>query len=507
MRHTLSAIVVVGTVVSASLWTPAARAEFPTEKFTSYAEIEIKSPVINGRLWIDTGSMESIQQIDRDGDFEYSTDEMNSARYLLSMYLQRNFLVMWRQRIQPIKVGLVEVAERSKSTRRYFRVDFHVTDLPPNQPVSIASRLLSDLTPEAKTFTRIRRDGRDELFVLGTGSYFSTDRSTPTVPPDGAYRPEAQRGRIATVGDMSVEMLYALPEGALYLYLLEADQHTPLAVGDKSLSISIQPGKEGNYMPINLAARPLTCDKADRCSRFTAGIPQFKAQSIFNADFRIGTGADAKRVIFEFPAVTIPPAGAADKPIQRRGCPNLCCGVDFPANGPATCPRCKARLIDLDGEVVPGYGVIGAHGGTLIPYAPNASFEELVTPDNEFRLYLANGELAEVPIGKLTGSIFCSTDERFQQTVVEVVLHKGEGGEFLTAKIPDTTPIPVHVRWVYNFHNGAEPAQVDFFFEQPVPLDRPTTSQPTTSQPAAAGLSANPNRVTSKPSQASLSQP
>ena len=481
MRRVLSAIVVAGTIVSAASWTPAARAEFPTEKFTSYAEIEIKSPIINGRLWLDTGSMEAIQQVDRDGDFEYSADEMNGARYLLSLYLQRNFLVLWRQRIQPIKVGLVEVVDRPKSTRRYFRIDFRVTDLPPNQPVSIASRLLSDLTPEAKTFARIRREGRDELFVLGTGTYFSTDRSTPAVPPDGAYRPEAQRGRIATVGDMSVEMLYALPEGALYLYLLEADQHTPLAVGDKSLAVSIQPGKDGAYQPLTLNAKPLTCDKPDRSSRFTLAAPQFKTHPVFNADFKIGSGMDAKRVIFEFPAVTIPPAGAAEKPLQRRGCPNLCCGVDFPVEGPAACPRCTARLIDLDGEIVPGYGAIGAHGGALIPYGPGAGFEGLVTPENEFRLYLTNARLEDVPIGKLTGSVFCSTDERFQQTVVEVVVRKGEGGEFLTAKIPETTPIPVHVRWVYNFHNGTEPAQVDFFFEQPVPLDRPATSQPTTS--------------------------
>lgn len=467
------------------------RAGFPTERFTSYADIQIKSPAVQCTLWIDAAGIETLQQLDRDGDFEYSSDEMNAARYFITLYLQRNFLVMWDQAIRPHKIGAMDVARRAGSDRTYFRVEFRVTDLPPGQSVSIASRILSELTPEARTYAKIRFENREELYGLGPTRYFSTDRAERPLPPDSTFRPESQHGRIASVGDWSVEMLYALPERAFYLYTLTNDPHTPMGVGDGSIEVSIQPGKEGPYRPVRLAAKPLPGDKPGMTSRFTLVDPQFAAFTTFNADIRIGRGAAMKRVIFEFPAVTIPERSPGGAKTTRRGCANLCPGVDLNSPPSDKCPRCNGRLLPLNGDTAPGLHMVGAHGGMLLGYGgAGERFEGLITTDSEFRLYITNEMLETLPLKKLTGSMLFAADERFQDSAVEIQARKGPDGRYLFATLPPTASLPLHVRWLFDFNDGEGASQVDFLIEEAVQVPTPA-SQPSTSQPVAASQPAS----------------
>jgi len=475
--------VLITSIVSLAI-TQIASAGFPTERFTSYADIRIKSPIVQCTVWIDAAGLETIQQLDRDGDFEFSADEMNAARFFVNLYLQRNFLVMWDQRIQPFKMGAMDVATRPGSTRPYFRAEFRITDLPPGRPLSIASRLLSELTPEARTYAKIHFDGRDELCVLGPTRYFSTDRADRPLPADSAYRPEAQHGRIASVGDWSVEMLYALPEKAFYLYTLENERHAPMPVRDNAIEVSIQPGKEGPYRPVRLIAKPQPGDKPGMSSRFTLADPQYAVFSTFNADIRIGSGPAMKRVIFEFPVVTIHDRAKGGSDADRRGCINLCPGVDLKSPKTDKCPRCGGRLIQLTGDSVPGLNMVGAHGGMLIAYGGEGErFEGLITPQNEFRLYLTNDRLEAVPLRKLTGSTQFSADERFQDSVVEIQAKKSSDGSYLYATMPPTIAVPIHVRWLFNFNEGEGTSQVDFLINETV--DAPTPASQPSSQPSS----------------------
>ena len=469
--------------------TSPALAGFPTERFTSYADIHIKSPLVQGTLWIDAAGLEAIQQLDRDGDFEYSPEELNAARFYLGGYLQRNFLIMWDQEIRPIKMTTIEAARRPGSDRAYFRVEFRLTDLPPKQPVSIASRVLSELSSEARTYTKIEYDGGAEVCVLGPTRYFSTDRTARPIPADSTFRPDTQRGRIASVGDWSIEMLYALPEGAFHIYTLSNDQHTPMAIADTMLEASIQPGKEGPNRPIKLTARPQTGDKPGHSSRFSFIDPQFSGYSTFNADIRIGAGPAMKRVIFEFPTVVIPAPTSRPVESPRRGCVNLCPGIELKSPASDKCPRCGGKLLPLTGDTVPGFYMVGAHAGTLVAYSGQGErFEALITPNNEFRVYLTNEKFDTMPLKKLTGAAHFSAEERFND-FIEIQAQKSPDGRYMFVSMPPTVALPVYVRWVYNFNEGEGASHVDLMFDETVQVPQtttqPVTTQPTTSAPAA----------------------
>lgn len=479
--HRNAVLLIAG--VAALVSTGHALAGYPTERFTSFAEICIKSPLVEGTLWIDAAGLETIQQLDSDGDFEYSPDELNAARFFLSGYLQRNFLIMWDQVIRPIRLNNLEVARRPDSNRPYFRVEFRLTDLPPKQNVLLVSRLLSELSLEARTYAKIDRDGAQELCVLGLTRFYSSDRTVTVIPSDSTFRPDAQRGRIASLGDWSIEMLYAVPEGAFHIYTLADDQHTPRAIGETSLDVSIQPAKEGPYRPFKLAARPQTGDKSGQSSRFTLRDPQFSSYATFNADIRLGAGPAMKRVIFEFPRVQI--AAPTSQPVEspRRGCANLCPGIEFKSPSKQSCPRCGGKLLPLTGDTVPGMQMIGAHGGMLVAYGGQGErFEALVTPDNEFRVYLTNEQFDALPLKKLTGSAHLSQEEWFND-FIEIQARRSADDRYLSVSMPQTVTLPVYVRWVHDFHEGEGASHLDFMFEEAVAVPQ-TTSQPATSQPA-----------------------
>lgn len=462
-----------------------ARAGFPTERFTAYADIRIKSPLVLGTLWIDIAGLEAIQQLDRDGDFEYAPDELNAARFFLGGYLQRNFLIMWDREIRPLKLGTVEATRRPGSDRPFFRVEFRVTDLPPNQPVSIASRILADLSIEARTYAKIEHDGRTELSVLGPTRYFSTDRAPRPIPPDSTFRPDSQRGRIASLGDWSIEMLYAVPEGAFHIYTLSEDQYTPLAIADTVLEASIQPGKEGPNRPIRLTARPQPGDKPGHSSRFSFKDPQYAGYSTFNADIRMGAGPAMKRVIFEFPKVIIPAPTTRPVESPRRGCANLCPGIELNAPTTEKCPRCGGKVLPLSGDTVPGMYMIGAHAGMLVAHGSQGErFEALVTPSNEFRVYLTNERFETLPLRKLSGSAHISQEERFHD-FIEIQARKSTDGRYMLVNMPPTVTLPVYVRWLFNFNEGEGTSHVDLKFDEAVSVPQATT-QPATTQPDAA---------------------
>lgn len=472
-------------------------AGYPTERFTSFAEIRIKSPLVQGTLWIDAGGLEAIQQLDSDGDFEYSADELNAARFFLGGYLHRNFLIMWDHVIRPIKLNHLDVARRPGSNRPCFRIEFRLTDLPPRQQVSIVSRLLSELSPEARTYAKIESDAGWELCVLGPTRFFSSDRTTTPIPPDSTFRPDAQRGRIASVGDWSIEMLYALPEGTFHIYSLAEDQHTPVAIAENSLDVSIQPGKEGPYRPFRLTARPQPGDKPGHSSRFSLNDPQFSGYSTFNADIRIGAGPALKRVIFEFPKVVIPAPTSRPTESPRRGCANLCPGIELKTASIDKCPHCGGKLLPLTGDTVPGLFMIGAHGGALVAFGGQGErFEALVTPNNEFRVYLTNERFETLPLKKLTGSAHISQEERFHD-FIEIQSRRSADGRYLFVNLPETVTLPVYIRWLHDFHEGEGASHLDFMFEESVAVPQ-TASQPATTSQTTPPATATP-AATSQP--------
>lgn len=485
-------IVAITALASLTL-TNAALAGFPTERFTSYADICIKSPLVRGTLWIDAAGLETIQQFDRDGDFEYAPDELNSARFYLGVYLQRNFLIMWDQQIRPLKLATVDVARRPGSDRPFFRVEFRLTDLRPKQPIAIASRILAELSPEARTYAKIEFDGGTEVCSLGALRYFSNDRAVRPIPADSPFRPDSQRGRIASIGDWSIEMLYAVPEGAFHIYTLDNDQNTPFAIGETALDVSIQPGKEGPNRPMRLTARPQSGDKPGHSSRFSFADPQFSGYATFNADIRIGAGAAMKRVIFEFPRVIIPGPTSRPADITRRGCANLCPGIELQNPTTDKCPRCGGKLMPLTGDTVPGLYMIGAHGGTLVAYGGQGErFEALITPEKELRVYITNERFETLPVKKLTGSAFFSADERFQDSVIEIQARKSSDDRYLSVTLPPTVMLPVHVRWAYNFNEGEGGTHLDILLDEAVPVPQ-ASSQPATSQPSSATATSQPS--------------
>lgn len=453
---------ILGLLVAA----PASLGQTEVRRFTSFATLDIEAPRISGEIWLPAEVFEAIHQIDRDGDFEYSQNELNDGRGAVEAYLRDTLFVLWGGEIQPVRVSTIAPARRPRSETAYIKARFRVRDYPPGRPVSIVCRVLRDVSRTARCVATITQGRRREVFAFGPGRYYESQRPRTEIPRHSPFRPPHQRGRVASFHDIAVEMLYALPAGEFRVYFLESDRYTPHGLDAKTVTAQIRPKSGGEPRKVTFTPRPLPADKDGTCSRFVARIPEMKAHKAFSADIAVTSGPNKGRLIFDFPAVEIQTEAQRAAAGRRYACPDLCLGVQSKRKA-GTCPRCQAVLIPLNGENVPGYGVIGPHGGQLRPFRdPRPWAEALLASPREFRLYLANADLTTVPVGRLSGTVHLSTDARFQQTVVEMTFRPSGDGRYLTAEVPETVVLPVRARCVLDEHDDRGPAQIDFFLSE-----------------------------------------
>ncbi|MCZ6684118.1 MAG: hypothetical protein O7B26_13140 [Planctomycetota bacterium] len=456
--------------VLVSVATASAETAGEIERHTTFATLQIRPPQITGEVWLPTDTFPGISEIDRDGDFTYSQNELNSARFLVERFLRDSLFVLWGGRIQPIQASVIEVATRPSSRRSYFKVSIRVRDYAPGQDVAIVSRMFRHLAPGARCVADITRDGRRELFVLGPTRYYDTARAAPKIPRDSHYRPPEQRGRIASFRDITLEMLYAMPAGAFTLYYLESDRYTPHAIDAKSVTASIRPKDGGRTDKVTLTAKPLPTDEKGKCSRFVAAATGMKGHDLFNADINLTVGTESSRLIFDFPAVNVERAAREKAAPKRYACSRWCIGVQTTKQS-TKCPRCGSALLPVRGDGIPGYGVIGPHGGELRELRPQVWIEALLTSRDELRLYVTNPELARRSVGSLSGTVFLSTDAHFEETGVEVTLEAAEEGKFFRATVPESVKLPIRARCNLQTSGEGGPLQADFFLQGLNPID------------------------------------
>lgn len=458
-------------VVAALATTVSAQTTNEIERHTTFATIHIRPPQISGEVWLPTDTFPGISDIDRDGDFTYSQNELNSARFLIERFLADSLFVLWSGQFQPIQASVIEIAARPTSHRTYFKVSFRVRDYAPGQDIAIVSRMFRHLAPTARCVADITRDARRELFVFGPTSYYDTARTAPKIPRDSHHRPPEQRGRIAAFRNIALEMLYAMPEGVFTLYYLEGDRYTPHGIDAKSVTASIGPKVGGTAKKVTLTAKPLPTDEKGKCSRFVAAAADMKAHDLFNADINVTVGAESGRLIFDFPAVNVmQPAADKGAATRRYACSKWCIGVQTTKQS-SKCPRCGSALLPVRGDGIPGYGVVGPHGGELREMRPRMWIEAVLVSRDELRLYMTNPELEARPVGKMTGTILLSTDEHFEETSIEVPLEPAKDGKYFRAAVPDSVKLPIRARCSLQSPGDEGQLQAEFFLQGLNPVD------------------------------------
>jgi hypothetical protein len=456
-------------IVALVLICASARGHSDAVGYTSFATIEIRPPLITGTLWLELEPVAALFRLDRNGDGHYAEAELWAARRPLKSYLDERLPMMWQGRVHQYEVHRVELASRRGMGHDFVSIAFTVRDLPPGAPLAIVSRLLGEHSPKARCVALIRHAGRAEVFVLGPWDYYRSQRSALPKVEGSTYRPRSQRGRIAVTGDLRLEMLYAIPEGALYLYSLKEDRETPRGIEAKPITVHIRPAKkEDPPTRVVLAARPLPVDESGLCSRFVGPAPQFKdvGAEAFSVDLVLGSGADQRRVVFDFPVVAIMPKGQVAKASRRYACPKLCLGIES-KDPSAKCMRCGSGLVEAYGARVPGVGRIGRHGGVLQGLDPRPlRVEALLPSSSELRLYFTDPALKPQPVGELSGKVLLWRDQRVDEGQVELELTPAEDDSFLFAKIPAEFQIPLTAQCDLHFSEERRTESLTFHLHQ-----------------------------------------
>jgi len=453
---------------------------------TSFATIDIQPPQIRGNIWIDVDSFQAIRPIDTDGDTEFNASELNDARGILEGYLRASLDFLWDDALHFVNVADVNVRFREQTQRRYFVADFRVPDFSPGRPVTILSRVLRELPRGPRLMALINHDKGRDYVILGPLNYYISDPPRVVVPPDSPYRPKEERGRPATLGEIALEVLYALPEGAVCLYVLEPDLYHPHGLAVPSLKARVWPidpsgggESEKNARDVTLEARPLPSDKTGSCSRFVASIPEWKDKREFKIDVEVPLESKRPRAIFTFNAIEKASPDKRAQADQRFACPKLCLGMETRRKN-ARCVFCGSELIEVRGAPVPGAGQMGRHGGVLNPFSdPVLRWEGFMAGPKEWRLYLTNEDLAALPVGDVSGTVAYSRDENFESILFETKLTPAEGGAYLRGDVPDGLPLPCMVRCSLAMKKGAPTEPIHFTAYQvlavPPPERSPTT--------------------------------
>jgi hypothetical protein len=353
------------------------------------------------------------------------------------------------------------------------KIKFLVRDLPPGEPVGMASTLLRDFSPQARCMALITRGDRREVFVLGPQDYYLSERLPVQKVAGGVYRPRSQRGRLVIAGQLRLEMLYAIPAGAFYLYVLDEDRETPHGIEAKPIVASIaERGRDGDIVETRktyaLLPKPLGVEKQGRCARFVLGVPEWKGVQRFGVDLELGSGAERRRLVFDFPAVEILPDDGVAGAKPRYACPELCLGVES-ADRSAKCMRCGAALVEVQGATVPGLGRLGPHGGSLSKLPrPGTFLEGLLTSGYELRLYLMDEAMKPRSVEGMGGRVLVWLDLQVEDVPVELILSRMEDGSYLSAMIPGEAVLPLLTQCDIDLGDGGDPNRVTFHFYETV---------------------------------------
>lgn len=152
---------------------------------------------------------------------------------------------------------------------------------------------------------------------------------------------------------------------------------------------------------------------------------------------------------------------AASQPADYA-CSKLCLGVAL-TDAKATCPRCGAPAALRFGGPVPGVGVIGPHGGELLPFVPREyRVEGLLTVHRELRVYLTNERLERLPIGKLSGTVQFWSPLAPKMITEKDTLKLAADGSYLYAVVPDAVVLPMKARCLLDLHDGLGNRMAEF---------------------------------------------
>ncbi len=463
---------VVG-VLGVLLWVAPAWGHGETVEYTSFMVAEIRPPVIAGTLWLEFDAVSALRSVNRGGGGRLTKAEVLGSRRGLTEYLNRSLLMMWQGRVQPLEVEHLEVVRRPRIGREYLKIKFLVRDLPPGEPVGIASTLLRGFSPQARCVAMIKRGDKREVFVLGPQDYYLSEQLPVQKVVGGVYRPRSQRGRLAIAGQLRLEMLYAIPEGIFYLYVLEEDRETPHGLEAKPIVASIaERGRDGDIAATRktyaLLPKPLGVEKQGRCARFVLGVPEWKGVQRFGVDLEFGSGAERRRLVFDFPAVEILPGDRVAGAKPRYACPELCLGVESKDRS-AKCMRCGTALVGVRGATVPGLGRIGPHGGSLSNlHRPGTFLEGLLTSGYELRLYMVDEAMQPRSVEGMGGRVLVWLNPHIEDAPVELILSRMEDGSYLSAMIPGEAVLPLPTQCDIDLGDGGDPNRVTFHFHETI---------------------------------------
>lgn len=442
-----------------------------TDQYTSFATIEIHPPFVRGTVWLPLRPIESLYPMDRDGNMAYTAAEVWAVRRPITAYLNQGLLFMWRGRIHPVKVDRMEIVRRPGVGQDFLKVSLAIRDLPPGSAVEIVSQLLQERSPGAKCLAMITLGERRQVFVLGPNDYYRSVLPPLSAAPDSFYRPRAQRGRLALVGDRHIEMLYAVPQGAFYLYILEEDRETPHGIEAKPIVASIaERGRDGDIAETRktyaLLPKPLGTEKQGDCARFVLEVPEWKGVQTFSADLTFGSGEDRRRVLLDFPVVTVLPEEDVARASRRYACSRLCLGVESKDKS-AKCMRCGSELLEVHGSAVPGVGRIGRHGGMLRRLGGGDVLVEAWLPSrDEVRFYLTDKAMRPLPVKKVNCLARAGSAERPEEARVGLEVRASSAGDYLRAKIPAKMVLPIQVQCQLDLGDEDGPRIVEFHLHE-----------------------------------------
>lgn len=153
---------------------------------TVLVELRMAESEIRGTMWFDRVTVETKYPIDKDGDTNYTDQELYAVRNPLSAYVFANYFILWEGRVQPINFTDMVYDRCGTQRRNCIKLTFAVPGYRKDRPLLMFSRLLSDLTPQARTMVAMDRDGARKICVLAPGTYYdSRTDEAPTTQPSG----------------------------------------------------------------------------------------------------------------------------------------------------------------------------------------------------------------------------------------------------------------------------------------------------------------------------------
>jgi hypothetical protein len=156
------------------LWSATVAWAVPPLRATAFGKVEIEQAKVSGSLWLERDVMEAKQPIDADGDMQYSPGELLAARSMVTDYINTHFFIMWEGKIHPIVARDMVTEKRPGLKYNYLKIAWVSQDSPNSAPISIMSRLLSDVWRDARTMLFVSSGRHREVWILSPADYFES---------------------------------------------------------------------------------------------------------------------------------------------------------------------------------------------------------------------------------------------------------------------------------------------------------------------------------------------